>query len=127
MKKACLLLLLGVFAFALTAQPAWALPAFCKQFLQSYKESKIGEAAAEAKCNVCHYGKSKKNRNDFGVALSKFATKATYTELKKDPDKLKAALEEAFKKVEAEKSVGGDSFGELIKSGKLPGTAPEEE
>ncbi len=121
--------LLAVFMLGLFTQSAFALPAVCKQFLEkAYADSPIAAAAKEAKCNICHYGKSKKNRNDYGKCLRELGvTKENYEKLKDDPEKLEATLNEIFKKAEAAKSVSGKTFGELIKSGKLPGTAPEGE
>ena len=124
MQRPFLLSLLAVFALALFARPTLALPPLSKQFLETYKKTKIFEAASKAKCNVCHYGKSKKNRNDYGKAVNEFFKKADYAELKKEPDKLKAAIEKAFEKAEAKKSVSKETFAAKIKAGKLPGTAP---
>ena len=121
--------LLSVFVLGMFAQSAFALPAVCKLWIENaYADSPVAEAAKEAKCNICHYGKSKKNRNDYGTCLSKLGvTKDAYNSLKDDPEKLEATLKELFKKAESAKSVGGKTFGELIKAGKLPGTAPEGE
>lgn len=82
----------------------------------------------EQKCNLCHFGKSKKNRNDYGRALAQLLKKENFKEdrVKAEPEKVKAEFAEAFKKVEAEKSKSGETFGERLKAGKAPGT-PEEE
>lgn len=69
-------------------------------------------------CNTCHVkGKSKKKRNDYGVALEKALGKDKKT---KDT----AIIKKAFEKVEKEKSVKdkAKTYGELIKEKKLPGT-----
>ena len=121
--------LLSVFVLGVFAQSAFALPAVAKLWIEdAYAKSPVAEAAKEAKCNVCHFGTSKKNRNDYGQALSTLGvTKANYDALKGDSEKLNAALKDMFKKGEAAKSVSGKTFGELIQAGKLPGTAPEGE
>jgi hypothetical protein len=121
--------LLSVFVLGVFTQSAFALPAVAKLWIEdAYAKSPVVEAAKEAKCNVCHFGTSKKNRNDYGQALSSLGvTKENYDALKGDQDKLNAALKDLFKKGEAAKSVSGKTFGELIKEGKLPGTAPEGE
>jgi hypothetical protein len=121
--------LLSVFVLGVCTQSAWALPAVAKLWIEdAYAKSPVVEAAKEAKCNVCHFGTSKKNRNDYGLALSKVGvTKINYDALKGDQEKLNATLKELFKKAEGEKSVNGKTFGELIKEGKLPGTPPEGE
>ena len=77
-------------------------------------------AGAEGKkslsCKVCHPGKTKKKRNDYGAALAKALGKKN----QKDKDKIK----EAFEKIAKEKSSKDKekTFGELIKDGKLPGS-----
>jgi hypothetical protein len=121
--------LLSVFVLGVFTQSAFALPAVAKLWIEdAYAKSPVVEAAKEAKCNVCHFGTSKKNRNDYGQALSSLGvTKENYDALKGDQDKLNAALKDMFKKCEAAKSVSGKTFGELIQAGKLPGTAPEGE
>lgn len=77
------------------------------------------EGAKKFSCKACHPGKTKKKRNDYGVALSKALGKKN----EKDEDKIK----EAFEKVAKEKS-GKDkekTYGELIKDGQLPGSEKE--
>ncbi len=132
MKKASLLAVCGMVigALALEIQSAHAVAPFKKEFESKYvkkepateAEKSLATAVSEAKCNVCHYGKSKKNRNTYGVALSKELTKKDG----KDTAKIQAALD----KVAAEKSIPDDAasptFGELIEQGKLPGTEPED-
>ena len=121
------MMLCVAFVLALAVQ-ADARPDYKKAFEAHYKgNEKVAAAAAEAKCNVCHYGKSKKNRNDYGKALSKLLNKDIYTELKSDKPALIEKATEALKKTEAAKKADGKSFGELLKGGSLPGTAPPEE
>jgi hypothetical protein len=127
MKRLSMLFVVGVVVIAFNARPALALPAFAKQFLETHKEAKFIEAAKEAKCNVCHYGKSKKNRNDYGMTLSKFVTKDDYKKLKDDDAALKKKIEDAFKSCLDQKSVSGKTFKEIMDAGKLPGTPPEGE
>lgn len=67
------------------------------------------------KCNACHVGKAKKNRNDYGQALARH--------LKNRPRNAQA-INKAFEKAEKEKNAKGDTFGSLINAGKLPGTKP---
>lgn len=73
------------------------------------------EGKKKLSCKTCHPGKTKKKRNDYGVALGKAIGKKN----EKDEDKIK----KAFETIAKEKS-GKDkekTFGELIKDGKLPG------
>jgi hypothetical protein len=92
---------------------AEARPKYLKGFATSYKS--VAPLAKKAKCGVCHYGKSKKNRNDYGKAMMK--------NVKKN-EKGAEAITAAIKKTEAAKNAKGVTFGSLIKAGKLPGTAP---
>ena len=99
-------LFVGVF---LTRQ-AQARPNYCKTFIAQYENVK---EAKEAKCAICHPGKEKKERNAYGVALSKC--------LGAEKIKDEAKIKESLKKVEGEKSaVEGKTFGDLLKDGKLP-------
>ena len=97
-----------------------ARPGYLKGFNAEYPALKA--PAEEAKCGICHFGKEKKDRNDFGKALREAlggdkVPKAGIA----DADAIKAAL----KKVEAGKSsTEGKTFGDLIKDGKLPGKNP---
>jgi hypothetical protein len=121
--------LLAVCVLGILTSSAHALPAVAKIWLEdAYAKSPVIEVAKEAKCNVCHYGTSKKNRNDYAMALSKIGvTQKNYDLLKGNPEKLTLILKAMFKKAEGQKSVSGKTFGELIKEGTLPGTAPEGE
>ena len=89
---------------------AQARPNYCKTFIASYENVK---EAKDAKCAICHPGKEKKERNNYGVALTKLLGAEKVTE--------DAKVKEALKKAEAEKSaVDNKTFGELLKEGKLP-------
>ena len=129
MKKLGLLVLTGAMVLALNAN-ALAIPEFKKQWDASYLEGNsdatFTAAVGEAKCNVCHYGKSKKNRNDYGQALHQFLEKDNYkpARVKEETEKVKAEILEAFKKVEEMKGTDGVTFGEKIKKGLLPGINP---
>lgn len=75
------------------------------------KHGKSGKVS----CAVCHPSKSKKDRNNYGAAL----TKALGAKKVKDTAKIKAALEKIGKEKSATE---GKTFGDLIKAGELPGT-----
>ncbi len=79
------------------------------------KHGKGEEGKKKFECKVCHPGKSKKQRNDYGTALAKALGKKN----EKDEDKIKEAIEKVAKE---ESSTKGKTFGDLIKDGKLPGT-----
>ncbi len=96
---------------------AEARPWFPKVFVAKYEN--ISEKATEKKCGVCHPGKSKKDKNDYGVAVGK-ALGAVY---KKKTDEAAEALDKALDKAaEQASSTEGKTFGDLIKAGELPGT-----
>ncbi len=128
MKNFCLLALCGVAAGVLLVpvESAHAIAPFKKQFEEKYvkedpstpEEMALAAAVKMVKCNVCHVGKKKKDRNAYGEAL------AGLLDRKKD-SKDKAKIQEALDKVAAMKSDANDpnspTFGELIKEGKLPG------
>ena len=111
-----------VLAFGLVAgatfQNAQAFPAFGKQFNAKYPG--LADLVKTAKCNVCHDPKkdengkaSKKNRNAYGMALSKLIKKADMKDIPK--------IQKALTTVESQKAKGAEqTFGELIKAGKLP-------
>jgi len=75
------------------------------------KYPKVGESN-KIDCGVCHPGKEKKEKNNYGDALGKVVGKNEADEKK---------VEEALGKIEGEKSaVEGKTFGDLLKDGKLP-------
>jgi hypothetical protein len=106
---------------------AFAIIPFSKEFAKLYvepaKDSPFAKEVEKVKCNVCHEGTSKKMRNEYGAAVAKLLKKADFgpDKLKEDPEGTAKAIVEALKKVEAEKSKDGMTFGEKIKAGKLPG------
>jgi hypothetical protein len=128
MKNFCLLVLCGFVVGTLLAriETAFAVAPFKKEFDEKYvkknpttpEEKALAAAVAEAKCNVCHVGKSKKERNAYGEALNALLDKKADM---KDKAKIQAALDT----VAAQKSKADDpnspTFGDLIKQGKLPG------
>ena len=122
MKKALFVLLFAAVAFGVKPNSAFAVKQFFDEFKAKYvkEDGDAGDKAfaaevEKAKCNVCHFGKEKKNRNDYGKALDKLLDKKTDA---KDKEKIQKALET----VEKEKSAAGPTFGELIKEHKLPAT-----
>jgi hypothetical protein len=104
-------------------QSASALPPFNKEWVAKYNDGNKNAAFTDAKCNVCHAGESKKMKNEYGKAVGKFLTKAKYNEIKDDEAAAKKYILEGLLKAEAEKSAAGGSYGDAIKSGKLPGGA----
>lgn len=133
MKRACLLTLLTTLAVGLVSvmagRPAEAHPQFKKEFDNRYikkapgtdQEKSLAESAKVAKCNVCHKGEKKKDRNSYGDALSKFLTKKD----RKDVAKINKALDDVEKMHSKADDPTSPTYGDLIKQGKLPaGEAP---
>lgn len=126
MKKFALILALGMFVAATFAGPASALPPFNKSWTGKYVEGNTNasfvKAAGEAKCNVCHdsASKSKKDKNEYGKALSKYLTKDGYNQIKSDAEAAEKLIMESFAKVEADKTADGKTYGERMKAGSLP-------
>jgi hypothetical protein len=123
---------------SLFVSPAKALPDFKKAFEAKYvtnsNSEDLKEAFKAAGCNVCHVkgNNNKKARNPYGAALSKITGGHVAADLKSAKDtggddaraaKLKEilkTLDGAFDKVEAQKSASGQTYGEMLKGGKLP-------
>ena len=108
--------------------PAMAIKQFNDQFTSTYakdpKNEEFNKLVAEAKCNACHIkDENKKKRNEYGEAMAEFLRKKDFPNdrFKKEPEKCKEEIEAAFKKVEEKKAKDGQTFGEKIKAGKLPG------
>jgi hypothetical protein len=101
---------------------AFAIKQFADEFKAVYVQEGTPLAAEveKAKCNVCHMGKSKKDRNAYGQALSELLDKK---EDKDNKEKIRQALETVAAKPSA--GAGSPTFGDLIKEGKLPGGPAE--
>lgn len=104
---------------ALVAGPVAARPPYPAIFKAKYEN--LAKEVDTAKCLVCHKGKEKKDRNEYGIALSKAFGKADFEKNKGDKEALAKHLTEALDKVAEEKNADGKTFGELIKAGHLPG------
>ena len=111
--------LITVVGFALllaggSSKQASAGKPYFEEFKEKYADEAVGyaELVNKAKCAVCHNGQSKKERNSYGIALSKVIAKN---------EKIKANIDQALGKIENEKSPSGETFIELIRQGKLPG------
>jgi hypothetical protein len=127
MKNFCLLALFGFVAGLLLAhvESAHAIDPFKKEFEAKYvkaepatpEEQALAAAVKTAKCNVCHVGVKKKDKNAYGLALH------TLLDRKTDA-KDKAKIQDALDKVAAMKSdpnnADSPTFGELLSQGKLP-------
>jgi hypothetical protein len=123
MKKIAVCVVIGLIAFAVSLKSASALPPFNKEWVAKYNPGEANATFKDAKCNVCHAGESKKMKNEYGKAVGKYLTKAKYNEIKDDQAAAQKYIAEGLQKAEGEKSSSGQTYGELIKAGKLPGGA----
>ncbi len=126
MKSVFLLALCGLIALGTQlAQVAQGIEPFKKEFENKYvkkepstdAEKAFAAAATKAKCNVCHVGKTKKTRNEYGKALHDLLDRKTDA---KNIPKIQAALDQVAGMKSNPKDPGSPTFGDLIKEGKLP-------
>jgi hypothetical protein len=103
-----------------SAREAFAIKQFFDEFKTVYVKDGTPLAAAveTAKCNVCHVGKSKKDRNAYGNAL---AEKLDKKEDAKNVEKIRKALEDVEALPSDPAKADSPTFGALLKEGKLPG------
>ncbi len=108
---AALLVLVG------SIRHAEARPQYMAMWTETYPDvAKKNDVAKMVKCNVCHYGMSKKNRNAYGKAIEK-ALDGKKNLKKKDKEDFEAALKKAE---DAKSGTEGKTFGDLLKAGELP-------
>jgi predicted Ser/Thr protein kinase len=109
-----------VLTVATQSREAFAIKQFSDQFKEVYvKEGTPLAAEVEtAKCNVCHKGKSKKDRNAYGEALAKLLDKK---EDKANVEKIREALATVAKESSDPAKPDAPTFGALIEAGSLPG------
>ena len=115
-----------------TLQPAYAIKPFSDEFTGKYvkkdspekKDQDFAKLVEETKCNVCHTGTSKKDRNPYGVELAKLLDKQAD---KDNQEKIRSILDKVEKFHSNPEDKKSPTFGELIKAGKLPGGTPAEE
>ena len=92
--------------------PSPARPQYLRGFHSNYEE--LESITKQAKCAVCHCGKTKKAWNDYGDALKK--------ELGDKNVKDREAIDKALDAIESLPShVPDKTFGDLIREGRLPG------
>ena len=98
---------------------AYAIKQFADEFKAMYVKDGTPLAAAveEAKCNVCHMGKSKKDRNAYGNALADLLDKKDDA---KNVEKIRQSLEKVAAMPSDPAKPDSPKFGDLIKQGKLP-------
>jgi hypothetical protein len=123
-RYACLVVLGMTVVIGGASREAFAIKQFADEFKAMYvKEGTPLAAAVEtAKCNVCHIGKDRKERNAYGEALAERLDKK---EDAKNVEKIKKALEEVAALSSDSSKADAPTFGKLIEEGKLPGGDPQ--
>jgi hypothetical protein len=120
--------LAAISLFWLVDSSASAMKPFRDEFMAKYvkpdstdaKERAFAEAVQTAKCNVCHQGKTKAQRNVYGRALNKFLSEDDA----ENKEKIGIALDKAAELKRNPDDPRSPTFGDLIKAGKLPGGEP---
>jgi hypothetical protein len=125
--------------------PADAITPFTKAFEEKYVKDHPSEefrtAFKKTRCNVCHVkGEPKTVSNEYGNELAKFIegnaeerikTARAENRLKEEEEQLAKELEKAFAEVEKIKVNAADpsspTYGEIIRGGKLPASAEEDD
>jgi len=107
-------------AVATQGREAYAIKQFADQFKEVYVKdgTPLATEVETAKCNVCHKGKNKKDRNVYGEALAKLLDKK---EDKANVEKIREALATVAKESSDPAKPDAPTFGALIEDGKLPG------
>lgn len=113
----------AVFVLVLAATPARATPDFFKTFTAEYLQEHPDEAFAafartEAKCNICHQGTKGKLPNVYGQQLAELVDAKL---VRKDTAAMTAALQAVAKLPADPADPDGETFGQRIAAGKLPG------
>jgi len=115
----------GLAILALARVPAKADKAFFDEFVAKYvkpdstdpKDQAFKATVEKVRCNVCHVGRVKKNRNAYGQALDKLLDRQAD---KDNKAKIQAALDTVAKQHSNPDDQKSPTFGELIQQGKLP-------
>ena len=113
----------------LLASSAGAVKPFQDQFYDHYLDPQSADADAvayaalvrEAKCNLCHVGNSKKNRNTYGMELAK---RLDAKQDKSNAEKIWTVLEQVAQLKSSPDDVQAKTFGQLIAARYLPGAEP---
>ncbi len=111
------------------ASVGWSISAFQNEFYATYlKETSddaddvaFGELVREAKCNLCHIGNRKKDRNTYGVELGRLLD---HRADKSNVAKIRNALQQVAVLKSDPHDENAKTFGEMIAARELPGSEP---
>lgn len=129
--RLCSLSTAAVLVFAAAACALPPIPGYVKESLaDSADQKEFAKTFSElkTKCDVCHKPMADKKAkghglNDYGQAVHKHLKHKEFMALHKEKKSAEAMklFQDAWEKAAAEKNADGQTFGELIKAGKLPG------
>ncbi len=88
------------------------------------KDKEFAVVVEKIKCNVCHEGKSKKDRNVYGMALDVLLDKKAD---KDNKEKIRKAIETVAEIKSDPVKADAPTFGQLLAAKQLPGGEPKEE
>lgn len=111
------------------ASVGWSIRPFQNEFYATYLDETRGDAdddaygalVREAKCNLCHIGNRKKDRNTYGIELGKLLD---HREDKGNVTKIRDALQQVAVLKSDPHNGNAKTFGELIAARELPGAEP---
>ena len=122
MKRVLISSIVAAVVASVFAPRSSAIPPFYKEFTVMYLDDNDNEdfvkEAKAAKCFLCHVGKKKTNRNEYGEQLSELLDKKKD---KKDTEKIRKALETVGGMNSIPDDKESPTFAVLIQEGKLPG------
>ena len=113
---ASLLVVVAATQVALAVPPFAAV--FKKEYLDNNEHKEFAEEAGKApnSCLVCHQGKSRKNRNEFGKVVGKLLTKKDA----KNTEKIATELKKALDMHVDPKDDKSETYLDRVKAGKYP-------
>lgn len=122
-------IVVSLLAIPTLASSAWAVRPFQEQFYSFYLNEQSTNlediayvtAVRDAKCNLCHWGNRKKDKNTYGIELAKLLAG---TADKRNSEKIRNALIRAAEAKSNPDDVDSKTFGELIAARQLPGAEP---
>ncbi len=120
---------LGLYVGTAQSRPQY-MKAFSSMYVKpdgSADDKAFAAAVKDAKCQVCHEGEKKSNRNVYGKELAKVlkpADAGADFRGETDPAKINDALKKVADMHIDAKDPKSPTFGDLIKEGKLPGKTP---
>ena len=134
MPKQIWLVAVTIISMSFAASTTRAIPPLFEQFAAKYvgenpttdEEKAFAESVKTTKCNICHMGNSKKERNRFGAELAKLLKKDELKpKLENAPEDAKKEIHAAFDEV-AElpydaATENSPTFGQVLSLKRLPG------